>query len=250
MPDEPDRPGDRSSASPSRPSRSPRLHDRRAERAEAERSYTLDDLTAQTGVTVRTVRYYISEGLLPPPHGAGPGTRYTRRHLDRLLLIGALKDAYLPLKEIRRRIAAMTDAEIHEAVEQVLSRSGETPAQDNDVDAVASVMMAPPPDDRAGRSSAASYIEAVLRDQTREGSVPRAAVRLPPGPMRFPGAKEPIDPVGQVGPVETPDTEPAQWRRLAISPEAELLIEEATYGRRKDQIEALVAWARRILTTA
>jgi len=247
MPDEPDRPGDRSSASPSR---SPRLHDRRAERAEAERSYTLDDLTAQTGVTVRTVRYYISEGLLPPPHGAGPGTRYTRRHLDRLLLIGALKDAYLPLKEIRRRIAAMTDAEIHEAVEQVLSRSGETPAQDNDVDAVASVMMAPPPDDRAGRSSAASYIEAVLRDQTREGSVPRAAVRLPPGPMRFPGAKEPIDPVGQVGPVETPDTEPAQWRRLAISPEAELLIEEATYGRRKDQIEALVAWARRILTTA
>jgi len=247
MPDEPDRPGDRSSASPSR---SPRLHDRRAERAEAERSYTLDDLTAQTGVTVRTVRYYISEGLLPPPHGAGPGTRYTRRHLDRLLLIGALKDAYLPLKEIRRRIAAMTDAEIHEAVEQVLSRSGETPAQDNDVDAVASVMMAPPPDDRAGRSSAASYIEAVLRDQTREGSVPRAAVRLPPGPMRFPGANEPIDPVGQVGPVETPDTEPAQWRRLAISPEAELLIEEATYGRRKDQIEALVAWARRILTTA
>jgi hypothetical protein len=112
------------------------------------------------------------------------------------------------------------------------------------------MMMAPPPDDRAGRSSAASYIEAVLRDQTREGSVPRAAVRLPPGPMRFPGANEPIDPVGQVGPVETPDTEPAQWRRLAISPEAELLIEEATYGRRKDQIEALVAWARRILTTA
>jgi hypothetical protein len=111
------------------------------------------------------------------------------------------------------------------------------------------MLMAPPgeSEDRSGRSSAASYIEAVLRDQSPGGSVPRAMVRLPHGPMRFPGANEPIDPVG---PVETPDAEAVQWRRLAISPEAELLIEEATFQRRRDQIEALVAWARRILTTA
>ena len=213
------------------------------------RSYTIEDLTAQTGVTVRTVRYYISEGLLPPPHGAGPGTRYTQQHLDRLLLIGALKDAYLPLKEIRRRIAGMTDAEIHEAVERMHVGS-EEPAdeyadehQDQDVDAVAPtfLMASPPDDDRLDRSSAASaYIEAVLRGEMPGRSAPRAEVRLPHEPMRFPGANEP----GQQA-----DAEPATWRRVAISPEAELLIEESIYRRRSEQIEALVAWARRILTS-
>lgn len=221
-----------------------------------DRSYTLDDLTAQTGLTVRTVRYYISEGLLPPPHGAGPGTRYTQHHLDRLLLIGALKDAYLPLKEIRRRIAGMTDAEIHAAVERMRARPVEPSDayghEHEDVDAVSStyLMAAPPDESRSGQSSAASsaasYIEAVLRGETPGGPAPRAEVRLPHGPMRFPGANEPMGPVGPIGP---PDAEPAQWRRLPISPEAELLIEESTYRRRRDQIEALVAWARRILTT-
>lgn len=244
----PDRLDDRSSTSPSRP------HDQRADN---ERSYTIENLTGQAGITVRTVRYYISEGLLPPPHGAGPGTRYTPAHLDRLLLIGALKDAYWPLKEIRRRIAAMSDAEIHETVERMLARSPEPvePAAGDDqtnVDAVAStVLMASPPDqDRVGRSSAASdaaaYIEAVLRDEAPGGSMPRAEVRLPHEPMRFPGANEPVGPVDPVGP---PDAESSRWRRLAISPEAELLIEESTYRRRRDQIEALITWARRILTT-
>ncbi len=219
-------------------------------------AYTLDGLTSATGVTVRTVRYYISEGLLPPPHGAGPGIRYTQQHLDRLFLIGALKDAYLPLKEIRRRIAGMTDAEIHEAVERMHVRS-EEPADEyadehQEVDAVSSTyLMASPPDDdrpnqsRAGSSTAAgaaAYIKAVLRGEMPGGSAPRAEVRLPPGSMRFPGANEPS---------RHPDAEPAPatWRRIAISPEAELLIEESTYQRRREQIEALVAWAQRILTS-
>ncbi len=223
-------------------------------------AYTLDELTSATGVTVRTVRYYISEGLLPPPRGAGPGTRYTSEHLDRLILIGALKDAYLPLKEIRRRIAGMTDAEIHEAVERMHVRS-EGPADEyanehQDVDAVSPtyLMASPPDDDRPNQSSAASsaaagaaagaaaYIEAVLRGEMPGGSAPRAEVRLPPGSMRFPGANEP-------GPQPDAESAPATWRRIAISPEAELLIEESTYRRRSEQIEALVAWAQRILTS-
>src|SRR4051812_3746748 len=60
----------------------------------------LRDLTDAAGVSVRTVRYYISEGLLPPPEGSGPGSAYTAAHLDRLRLIHRLKGAFLPLKEI------------------------------------------------------------------------------------------------------------------------------------------------------
>ncbi|MDP9366568.1 MAG: MerR family transcriptional regulator, partial [Chloroflexota bacterium] len=72
----------------------------------------LKELTEAAGVSVRTVRYYIAEGLLPPPAGAGPGSHYTAAHLDRLRLIARLKAAYLPLKEIRRRLAGQDDAEV------------------------------------------------------------------------------------------------------------------------------------------
>ena len=61
---------------------------------------------------MRTVRYYIAEGLLPPPEGSGPGSSYTRGHLDRLRLIQRLKEAYLPLKEIRRRLSGLGDDEV------------------------------------------------------------------------------------------------------------------------------------------
>ena len=73
---------------------------------------TLSELTAAADVSVRTVRYYIAEGLLPPPEGSGPGSAYTRGHLDRLRLIQRLKEAYLPLKEIRRRLSGLGDDEV------------------------------------------------------------------------------------------------------------------------------------------
>lgn len=73
---------------------------------------SLAELVDEAGVTVRTVRYYIAEGLLPPPMGTGPSSYYTRDHLDRLQLIGRLKDGYLPLKEIKRRLSEVDAAAI------------------------------------------------------------------------------------------------------------------------------------------
>src|SRR5829696_3298315 len=72
----------------------------------------LGELTAAANVSVRTVRYYIAEGLLPPPEGSGPGSSYTQGHLDRLRLIQRFKEAYLPLKEIRRRLSGLNDGEV------------------------------------------------------------------------------------------------------------------------------------------
>src|SRR5918993_4111244 len=73
---------------------------------------TLGELTAAADVSVRTVRYYIAEGLLPPPEGSGPGSAYNQGHLNRLRLIQRLKEAYLPLKEIRRRLSGLSDDEV------------------------------------------------------------------------------------------------------------------------------------------
>ena len=46
--------------------------------------YSLDELAALGGISPRTVRYYISEKLLPPPLGRGPGKHYDDAHLTRL----------------------------------------------------------------------------------------------------------------------------------------------------------------------
>src|SRR5215212_9161840 len=93
---------------------------------------TLSELTAAADVSVRTVRYYIAEGLLPPPEGSGPGSSYTRGHLDRLRLIQRLKEAYLPLKEIRRRLSGLSDYEARKllADEDQRGTPGSAPASE------------------------------------------------------------------------------------------------------------------------
>lgn len=231
--------------------------------ADPEATYTIDDLTAQAGVTVRTVRYYIGEGLLPPPLGAGPGTRYTREHLDTLLLIGALKDRYLPLREIRRRLQGMDPAAIHEAVEGMHAHTGPDPVEQPRRSGAVAMMAAPdPPDallgadagDASPPGSASSYIEALLQEDPGSPHHRRAARRAQRSrQIRFPGPSGLPD----VTDISTPDMFPPpadpderRWRKLAITPEAELTIEEDLYHRRREQIESLVAHIRRVLTSS
>lgn len=78
----------------------------------------LTQLSAQTGVSVRTIRYYITEGLLPPPEGRGSATRYGESHRNRLRLIRRLQDAHQPLAAIRAQLEALDDP----GVTAILSR--------------------------------------------------------------------------------------------------------------------------------
>ena len=73
---------------------------------EREGGMGIAELAQRAGVTPRTVRYYVAEGLLPPPGGRGQRRAYGQGHLDRLDEIRELKAAYLPLHEIRRRLDA------------------------------------------------------------------------------------------------------------------------------------------------
>jgi DNA-binding transcriptional MerR regulator len=63
--------------------------------------FSIDELADLGGVSRRTVRYYIQEGLLPPPLGVGRGRHYGQPHLDRLLDVKSLQEAGLSLDEIR-----------------------------------------------------------------------------------------------------------------------------------------------------
>src|SRR5215211_2175684 len=74
--------------------------------------YGLGDLERETGVNGRTIRYYISEGLLPPAYGRGPGATYDLGHLLRLQLIQILKSQHFPLVDIKHRLNDLSDQEI------------------------------------------------------------------------------------------------------------------------------------------
>ena len=79
-------------------------------------TFDIAELARVAKVTTRTVRYYVAQGLLPQPGSRGPGTRYDVGHLDRLQLIKRLQREHLPLAEIRRRLEAMDDASVREAL--------------------------------------------------------------------------------------------------------------------------------------
>lgn len=67
--------------------------------------YSIDELADLGGVTRRTVRYYVQEGLLPAPLGVGRGRHYGREHLDRLLLVKALQESGLSLVSVREALS-------------------------------------------------------------------------------------------------------------------------------------------------
>ncbi len=84
-----------------------------------DRTFNLRELCRETDVTERTVRYYIKEGLLPPPSGSGPFSRYAYEHWLRLQFIKRLKDEYLPLSEIKNLLNGRSLPELDQLAQQV-----------------------------------------------------------------------------------------------------------------------------------
>ena len=71
----------------------------------ATREYGIAELADLGGVSRRTVRYYVQEGLLPTPLGVGRGRHYGPAHLEQLLRVKALQEEGCSLTEIRAILA-------------------------------------------------------------------------------------------------------------------------------------------------
>ena len=69
-----------------------------------EARYGIEELAALGGVTRRTVRYYVQEGLLQAPLGVGRGRHYGPEHLKRLQAVKALQEQGRTLEEVRDEI--------------------------------------------------------------------------------------------------------------------------------------------------
>lgn len=71
-------------------------------------TYKLAELAEESGMSPRTIRYYVQRGLLPAPEFRGPDTTYDHDHLRRLKAIRRLQDRHLPLDEIAHALAQET----------------------------------------------------------------------------------------------------------------------------------------------
>jgi DNA-binding transcriptional MerR regulator len=65
---------------------------------------TLAELAERSGVAARTIRFYISRGLLDGPAKSGRAAGYTEDHLERLEEIRRLQAQGLTLAEVGQRL--------------------------------------------------------------------------------------------------------------------------------------------------
>ena len=82
-----------------------------------EARYRLSELSGLTGVEARTIRHYISIGLLPPPLSKGRDAHYGPVHLERLKAIAVLRRR-MKLDEIREVLSCIDKAGLAELAEE------------------------------------------------------------------------------------------------------------------------------------
>jgi DNA-binding transcriptional MerR regulator len=87
--------------------------------------FTVGGLAEAAGVTVRTVRYYVAEGLLRDPAVEGRHALYDEDHLNRIGLIQKLRMARIPLAAIREHLRNLTPLEVTDLLSQAASAAYE-----------------------------------------------------------------------------------------------------------------------------
>ena len=70
----------------------------------APRRFSLEELSSLTGLSERTIRFYIQEGVVDRPEGIRRGAWYHERHLEQLLAIRRWQSAGLSLERIRELV--------------------------------------------------------------------------------------------------------------------------------------------------
>lgn len=209
---------------------------------------SLAELAEAAGVSIRTVRYYIAEGLLPPPEGAGLRSAYTHDHRDRLRLIARLKAAYLPLREIRRRLAGLDAEAVRTLVHprNAVPRPSPSPtALGEEADSAAAYLarLLPP---RRERSPVASS-PPVASPSARVGFRARPPEQISADDEAAADLTRADLERGAALAEEPPPLEAEPWRRVPLGPDAELLIREDAFQRQRDTVNWLVDWARKVL---
>lgn len=217
------------------------------ERTDRSQQWSLLELTQAAGVSVRTVRYYIAEGLLPPADASGPRASYNQVHLDRLRLIDQLKANYLPLKEIRRRLSSLTDEEVHDLVTaQSDANRPDSPtdqSRDRASDYIARLLSPAPQQRRPAPAPAQPPRPAPRLSRLAEDTQPALDLDAD---LPTPPAAPPLFAPNEGVQTSPPRPDPTSWRRVQLTDDAELLIRDDVYQRKRDRIDWLIDWAKKV----
>ncbi|MCJ7530638.1 MAG: MerR family transcriptional regulator [Anaerolineales bacterium] len=192
--------------------------------------YLINQLARQANVSVRTIRYYINEGLLPSPEVRGRYSYYDENYLLRIRLIKRLQDAFLPLKEIRLQMDALDIAEIKNLLadedEKGVPGSEISHLEYNVIPGIKET------------SSAAEYITRILE-----------ARPVTPGRLERTGHRQlqaaPSAPLIAKQILEEADRNDT-WRRVEVIPGIELHIQDALYKKHFNMIDRLIEFTRNL----
>jgi DNA-binding transcriptional MerR regulator len=244
-------------------------------------AYTIADLARLTGLNVRTIRYYLAQGLLPASGESGPGAHYGEGHLDRLRLTKRLQAQHQPLAEIRSRLAELTDAEVASliAMDAEPSSTPETSA----LDYIRKVLGSPDAS-RGGPDSMAIGAYPLVAPSVAPAPpvAPASALGLArllrsaapvqsPAEVDAPSVRRARD-MPRVGPAEVDDAraaeithgdaappaaassrempanvERSQWERLSLGPNVELHVRRPLSRLEQRRVERLITIARQVL---
>jgi len=232
--------------------------------------YTISQLAELAGVTPRTIRYYTAEGLLPRADTRGQYALYGPEHLLRLQLIARLKDAYLPLGEIKARIEHLDIDRIRELLEE--DRMDRDSAPTNAADYLSQVLarQLPPAnykqiaerDERYALSTRPAFTvqQRVGEDEPAPPPAPAApsygfatpAMPPAPEPVQQPGLLHKLIPQRRARAEGEPPAAAPQlgavphesWQRIPLAPGVELHVRQPIAAKLQERIQALIALAQ------
>ena len=175
--------------------------------------HSINELAERVGVSPRTIRHYIEEGLLPPPIGSGRHQLFSREHEIRLRVAKALRDLGLTVRGVR---TALASTPIH-VLEKRLAALPQDVSPEQVGDLLSDLWQAPTSPPVQSRFAAFAL---------GEPSHPRAERLMARGPSE----------------------RAAQWIRVALAPGVELHYQPSDDERRDAAIQSVVRDAEKRLS--
>ncbi len=171
------------------------------------KEYTLRELAEEAGVPERTIRFYISRGLVDPPLRAGRGAAYGEKHTEQLESIRRLQAQGMMLSQIAHALAA----ESHRAA-----------AADSSRPLI------------AAETRPAEMVWVKADGTIDESATAVAALEL----------SEPAAPIAAAAPSVQAIPEPTVWRSYAVAPDAVVMLKAgASPWRTRALLDALRRFA-------
>jgi DNA-binding transcriptional MerR regulator len=208
-----------------------------------EKSYTISELAEAAEVTIRTIRYYVAEDVLPPPLGSSRASIYTEEHLNRLRLIKILKEEFLPLQEIRALLSGLDQAAVLELLAQ--REREEVPSPSTSAKDYLKTLLVSP----ASAAEAPALMRHKVESHQARSSTP-VDNQLQRSPLPLPAKEEALAPGFAESKRLPPEPEVGGdlWQRIELAPGVELHVEAAAVAPSlRSKIEQLVKVARQLL---